>query len=162
MSDTIVLYVTREGHSRSLALDLGSRLGSEVCEIGDLVNRKGLFGWLKSGRQAAMRRATPIGDPEVALDGVKTVVLVQPVWASAVCPPLRSWIRAHAKELVGKRTAVLASAFGTPASVIRAKFEAEFHAELGRLAACASVMQRDEAPARVKAVDDFVAELARG
>jgi hypothetical protein len=161
MSDTVVVYVTRNGHSRALALDLGLKLGAEVREIVDLVDRKGLFGWIRSGRQASMRAATPIRDPGIDLKGVRTVVLVQPVWASAVCPPVRSWIRAHAKELAGKRAAVLSSESGTPAEVIRAKFEAEFPSALGKLAACGVVLQRDDEAARRKSVDAFVAELGR-
>jgi flavodoxin len=161
MPDTVVVYVTRSGHSRALALDLGLRLGAEVREIVDLVDRKGLFGWIRSGRQASMRAATPIRDPGIDLKAVKTVVLVQPVWASAVCPPLRSWIRAHAKELAGKRAAVLSSGSGTPAADIRAKFEAEFPSELGRLIACAANRDKEDEASRKKGVDDFVAELAR-
>jgi hypothetical protein len=161
MSDTVVVYVTRNGHSRVLALDLGSRLGAEVHEIGDLASRKGIFGWINAGRQAATKRATPIRDPGVDLGPVKTVVLVQPVWASGVCPPIRSWIRAHAKELAGKRVAVLLSDYITPASELRLQFEEEFPDELGKLAACAAVMRKSDAVQRKKAVDDFVAELAR-
>ena len=163
MPDAIVLYVTRNGHSRDLARDLGQRLGAEVLEIGDLVNRKGLFGWLNSGRQASMRASTPIRDPDAKLASVKTVVLVHPVWASAVCPPVRTWLRSHAKELSGKRVAVLASAYSTPAAVIRAKYEGEFAADLaaGRLAACAVVQQKDAEALRERTVADFAAELAR-
>lgn len=161
MSETIVLYVSRNGHSRALALDLGLRLGAEVREIGDLVKREGLFGWLKSGRQAAAGLATPIRDPGADLSKVKTVVLVQPVWASALCPPLRSWLVAHAGELAGKRAALLCSDYGTPASVLREKFDAEFKSSIGPLAACAVVMQKADETSRKKSVDGFVAELAR-
>ena len=161
MSDTVVLYVTRDGHSRALALDLGARLGAGVLEIGDLVNRKGLFGWIKTGRQASMLQATPIREPTIDLKAVKTVVLVQPVWASAVCPPVRSWLRSKAKELAGKKGAVLASAYGTPAAGIRAKFESEFGGDIGRLAACAVVQRKDDEALRGATVEAFLAELAQ-
>ena len=160
MSDTTVLYVSRDGHSRALAEELGKKLGVEALEIVDLVKRKGLIGWIRSGRQASSGAATPIREPKVDLSSVKTVVLVQPVWASAVCPPMRSYLRAHAKVLAGKRVAVLASAYGTPSAVIRAKFEGEFGAEIGRLAACAVVLQKDDEAARRRTVETFVAELA--
>jgi hypothetical protein len=161
MSDILIVYATRGGHSRALALDLGARLAAEVREIGDLVNRKGPFGWLKSGRQAAMMRATPIR-ADLALGPAKTVAIVQPVWASAVCPPVRSWIRAHAAELAGRRVGVLSSDMGTPASVLRAKFESEFPSELGKLAACSVVRQDEGEDRRKQVLDEFVAELTRG
>jgi hypothetical protein len=162
MSDTVVLYVTRDGHSRALALELGARLKGGVYEIGDLVNRRGLLGWIRSGRQASMGRATPIRDPKAELGRSAAVVLVQPVWASAVCPPVRSWLRAHAKELAGKRVAVLASAYGTPAAVLRAKFESEFGLDIGKLAACAVVKRDDDEALRGRELDQFIAELSRG
>jgi hypothetical protein len=158
----IIVYATRNGHSRALALDLGKRLGAQVAEIGDLVKRRGPFGWLKSGRQAAMGLATPIRDPGVALGSVAKVVIVQPVWASAVCPPVRSWIKAHAKELAGKKVGLLASCYGTPAAILRAKFDSEFGPEIGALAACATIQQKDEAEIRASAFEAFLAELGSG
>jgi hypothetical protein len=159
MSDSVVVYVTRSGHSRDLAKDLGTRLGAEVREIVDLSKRKGILAWINSGRQAAMKSSTPIGDPGIELQRFGTVVLVQPVWASAICPPLRTWLRAHARELAGKRLAILASCYGTAAGAIRAAFDAEFGAELGPLAACATVLQKNEEGLRKASVDAFVHEL---
>ena len=161
MPDTIVLYTTRGGHSKALALELGSKMGAQATEIVDLVNRKGLFGWLNAGRQAAMKAATPIADPAVDLLSIKTVVLVQPVWARAVCPPIRTWLRAHAKELSGKRLALLLSAAGSAADPVRAAFETEFAKELGALAACSVVLQKLGEGARSKAIEDFAAELKK-
>ena len=161
MSDTVIVYVTRNGHSRDLALDLGPRLGAKVHEIGDLAARKGILGWINAGRLASMKAATPIGDPGIDLGPIKTVVLVQPVWASSVCPPLRSWLRAHAKELAGKRMGMVASSYATKSDDVRAAFDGEFAAELGALLACASVFQKTNADQKGRILDDFVAELAR-
>ena len=161
MSDTVVVYVTRNGHSRALAIDLGARLGAAVFEIGDLAGRKGLGGWMKAGRLAAEKAATPIRDPGVDLASVKTVVLVQPVWASSVCPPVRSWLLAHAKELSGRRVALFASSYGTGPGPVRVAFDAEFSAGLGSLAACASVPQMSGRASRERILDGFVSELKR-
>jgi hypothetical protein len=161
MSDTVVLYVTRDGHSRALALDLGARLKAEVLEIGDLVKRRGLLGWIRSGRQASMLAATPIKEPAFDLASVRTVVLVQPVWASAICPPIRTWLNSNAGKLVGKRIALLASAYGTPAAVLRSKYEAEFGPSLGALAACAVALQKEGVEAGRRRIEAFAAELSR-
>lgn len=115
MSDTVIVYVTRDGYSRALAEELGRLVGAPAAEIGDEVKRRGFFGYMRSGFQAAARKATPIRDPGVELSRAKRVVLVQPVWASAVCPPLRTWLRAHRPELAGKRIGLVASEKGKPA-----------------------------------------------
>ena len=161
MSDTVIVYVTRNGHSRDLALDLGPRLGAKVHEIGDLAARKGILGWINAGRLASMKAATPIGDPGIDLGPIKTVVFVQPVWASSVCPPLRSWLRAHAKDLAGKRLGMVASSYATQSDLVRTAFEGEYAAELGALVACASVFQRATVAQKEMILDGFVAELAR-
>lgn len=62
-----------------------------------------------------MGRATPIKDPKVDLSGAESVVLVEPVWASSVCPPLRTWLKTHKAELAGKQVALLASRLGSEA-----------------------------------------------
>jgi len=126
MADRIVVYVTRNGHSRALAMDLGQRLGASVYEIGDKVNRKGLIGWIRSGYQASRGLATPISDPTPVLQGIRDLILVQPLWVGAVCPPLRSWLRAHLGELSTMRVSLLASKGGSSGKPLKAKFEAEF------------------------------------
>lgn len=161
MPTTIVLFVTRNGHSRVLAAGIGKRLGAPVHEIMDLVNRKGLIGILRTGAQASMKAATPIRDPGVSLDGVKLVVLVQPIWASAICPPIRSWLQAHRNELAGAKLDLLASNLGSPGARLHANYDAEFGAVFGSLAAFAVAGQKLGEAERSKILDDFAAELER-
>jgi len=162
MVNTIVVFVTRDGHSKALAAEIGRRLGAPVHEIVDLVKRKGFVGYIRAGAQAWRKRATPIRDPNVALEGVKVIVLVQPVWASAICPPIRSWLLAHRRELGGARLALLASNMGSPSSRLRANYDAEFGAAFGPLAAFAVVAQSLGAGERSKIFDGFATALGHG
>jgi hypothetical protein len=153
--EIVILYTTRTGHSRALAEDLGKLTGAPVSQVVDLVGRNGTLGYLRSGFQAATRRATPIEDPGIDLSEAKTVVLVQPVWASGVCPPLRSWLNAHRSELGGKRLALLSSQLGSPPEKLKINFEAEF----GPLAVFSTVVERDGPAARIAKLNDFAAML---
>jgi hypothetical protein len=72
-----------------------------------------------------------------------------------VCPPLRSWIKAHKAELKGKKIGLFVTARASPGEPIRVKFEAEF----GPLAAFALVLQKDDESSREHAVEKFVAAL---
>jgi hypothetical protein len=74
---------------------------------------------MRAGAQAYRKRATPIGDPDVPLEGMKLVVLVQPMWASAICPPIRSWLLAHRGQLGRARLTLLASNVSLPAALQR-------------------------------------------
>jgi hypothetical protein len=155
MAGTVVVYVTRSGHAKALADDIGKRLGTEALEIGDLVNRRGLLGFIKSGAQASMGAATPIREPKADLSSASAVVLVQPVWASSVCPPLRSWLKAHKEELTGKSIGLLSTNRGSDGGPLQAKFEKEF----GPLAAFAVIAEKTDGATRIGILDGFQASL---
>jgi hypothetical protein len=159
VNPTLVLFVTRDGHSRELASRIGERLKAPVHEIKDLVRRRGFIGYMRTGAQASMKMATPIGDPGVGLEGVKLVVLVQPVWAASLCPPLRSWLLAHRDQLRGVRLALLASCQISPPARIQARYDSEFGQAFGPLAALAVVRQNLSEPERSRIIDHFAAAL---
>jgi flavodoxin len=127
MAKGMIVYVTRTGNCRKLAEQTAKETGFPVHEIQDLVNRKGLFGWLKAGFQASTGVASPIKEAELNLAGLDTIILVYPVWASSVCPPVRTWLRLHQKELQDKRIGLIASNLGSPGDRVRAAFEREFY-----------------------------------
>ena len=151
----VVLYITRSGHSKKLAEMLSRELGAVLYEIGDTVDRRGLIGYLRTGYQASTKKATAIKDPGVDLKGIDTVVLVQPIWASGVCPPVRTWLLAHQSELKGKKIALLASNLGSPAERLKANFESEF----GPLAAFDVIPQREAEENKATRVAAFVKSL---
>ncbi len=161
MLQTLVLFTSRNGHSRDLAARIGKRLDAPVHEIVDLVARKGIIGFLRAGAHASRKMATPITDPGVTLENVKLVVLVQPVWASAICPPVRSWLLAHRDELHGKRLALLVSSLGPSPARLPASYEAEFGKVFGPLVAFGGIPQRLREPQRGKIIDDFACALER-
>jgi len=156
---TLVFFVTRDGHSRELASRIGERLKAPVHEIKDLVKRKGFIGYMRTGAQASMKMATPIAETGVELEGVKLVVLVQPVWAASLCPPLRSWLIANRDHLRGARLALLVSCQISPPSRIQAKYDSEFGQAFGPLAALAVVHQNLSEPERSRIINDFAAAL---
>ncbi len=157
MAKSAVVYVTRTGHSKALAEAVAARLGVEAHEIVDLVPRKGSLGYFWAGGQASMGMASPIKDPEVDLAGAESVVLVEPVWASSVCPPLRTWLKAHKAELAGKKIALIASNLGSEGEPLKAKFEAEF----GPLAAFACIHEKDIQPDKDAAIEALCGAVER-
>lgn len=130
-------------------------LGVPVHEIVDKVKRGGLIGWLRSGYQASKAMATPIEDPVKDLAGLRHLVLVQPLWADSVCPPLRSWLRGRKDELAGLKLSLLTSNFGSPGDTLRARFEAEF----GPLTVFKVISQKTPGPEREAALASFAAAI---
>jgi hypothetical protein len=71
MPGMLVLDVTRDGHSRSLAEEFARLVGVEAMEIVDLVNRKGFFGFMRSGNQAAVAEGLGEAERTKALEGIR-------------------------------------------------------------------------------------------
>jgi len=155
MHTTIVVYVTRTGNAKSLAEMIAPLVGTKAVQIDDMVNRKGFLGYMRAGFHASTKRATPIRDPLVDLAAADTVVMVQPIWASGVLPPLRTWLRSHESELRDKRLGLFTVCKGSNASTVRTAFESEFRP----LSAFGDVKEADDEATRRRVCEAFVASL---
>ena len=110
-SKKLVVYYSRSGTTRQVAEMIASRLKCDVEGIQDVRSRKGLFGWLRSGREAS-RRQLPEIKPTVKDPGqYDLVVLGTPVWASAMSSPLRTYVTRNTGKF--KRLALLVTYGGT-------------------------------------------------
>jgi Flavodoxins len=126
MMKPAIVYVTRTGHCRTLA-EMASRIaGGRVWEIGDKERRNGFFGFIRSGRQSTFNMATPIEDPNADLRDIDTLILVTPIWAGKLAPPVRTWMRSHVEEVRGKRILLIASNSGGSTVRLQQSFEKEF------------------------------------
>ncbi|MCX7775426.1 MAG: NAD(P)H-dependent oxidoreductase [Rectinemataceae bacterium] len=120
-----IIYVTRTGHCRTLAEYASALTGGKAWEIFDKVPRQGFLGFIRSGRQATFGMATPIEDPQADLHDAATVLIISPVWAGKISPPLRTWLRAHREELRGRTILLVASNSGGSTERFRKGFEQE-------------------------------------
>jgi hypothetical protein len=97
---TLVVYYSRDGHSRSVAVEIARALGgADVEEIRDAVSRHGLFGYWRSCREAMRRRTTRLADRGRDVRDYDMVIVGGPVWVGALSSPVRTWLLAHAIEL---------------------------------------------------------------
>lgn len=126
MNKPIIVYTSRTGHARALAEKLGALLSARVHEVIDRVNRKGFFGFLLSGFQAFTKKATPIDEAAIELSQYDSIIIVIPVWASNMVPPMRTWLKQHMSELAGKPIAVLATCKGSDGESYTNIIKAEF------------------------------------
>ena len=100
MAKTLVVYYSRTGHTRSVAMELAARCDADVEEIRDVATRrKGVFGYFRCAREA-LRKQLPAIEP-ATLDAASydLVILGTPVWASHMASPMRSYVQANAGKL---------------------------------------------------------------
>jgi flavodoxin len=100
---TLVVYYSRSGHTRQVAELLAEKLSADLQELVDSNSRKGLIGWLKSGRDAIKQRETELAPLDHRPEDYDLVVVGTPVWAAHPAPAVRTFLGSH--DLGGKRVA---------------------------------------------------------
>ena len=101
MSDVLCIYYSRTGHTKKAMEEIAEALGAELVEITDGVDRKGLMGALRSGRDAMRRECLPLQafQTEKALGEYQLVIVGTPVWAGRCSSVIRSFLKQHGKKL---------------------------------------------------------------
>jgi len=96
---TLIVYYSRTGNTRKLAQAIAAELGAAVEEIVESKSRAGILGWLGAGRDAMLRRTTPIQPLKTDPARFDLVVVGTPVWGWSVTPAVRAFLASHAGRL---------------------------------------------------------------
>jgi flavodoxin len=98
---TLVVYYSRTGTTRAVALAIAQALGADVEEIVDRTPRSGIVGYLRSGLESSLARSTPIQRGARDPRDYDLVVVGTPVWVANVCSPVRAYLTGR-QGLAGK------------------------------------------------------------
>jgi len=96
---TLVVFYSRTGNTRRVAQSLARELGAETEKITEPVSRTGFRGFFSSGRDAFMKRLTPIEPLSFDPAGYDLLVLGTPVWAGTMASPVRTFLQQNAGKL---------------------------------------------------------------
>ena len=88
----LAAYYSRTGNNEKLVNELQAKLGCDVEKIVDTVSRRGILGWLKSGRQATRKEMTKIESIMKDPSNYDLVIIACPLWGSLMPPPIRTYI----------------------------------------------------------------------
>ena len=89
---TLIVFYSRTGTTKSAAEILAKEMNADVDEITDKINRKGVVGYLKSGRDALRRKLTEIDPTKKDPQQYDMIVLGTPMWAGNMCSPIRTYL----------------------------------------------------------------------
>jgi len=95
----LVLYYSRSGNTRLVAQQLADELNGELEEITDRVNRRGILGYLRSGRDVIRHRRAQLNPIVSKLSDFDMVFIGTPVWRLSLSTPVRTFLEQHADEL---------------------------------------------------------------
>jgi len=89
---SLVVFYSRSGVTKLAALAIADRLDCDVEPIQDVRSRKGLFGFLRSGYEAARRKLPAIKPTQKDPARYDLVILGTPVWGNVMASPLRTYL----------------------------------------------------------------------
>jgi flavodoxin len=154
MKQTLVVYHSRSGHTRSVAKALAERLDADLDEIVVDAPRQGPLGYALCALEALMQCAPDVRAGEHDLSRYALVVIGTPVWFWSLSSPVRAWARRHA--LAGPKLAFFCTMGGSGAERAFEQLEqACGQPPLATLALSEAQLAKDIAPALAR----FVGEL---
>jgi flavodoxin len=95
MPRILVVYFSRSGHTRQVAVQIAASVGADLEEIVDPTPRSGLFGYLRCGREAYFKRLPPIADAVRNPADYDLVIVGSPIWNASLSAPVRSYLRRY-------------------------------------------------------------------
>ncbi|HEX7480355.1 MAG TPA: flavodoxin [Polyangiales bacterium] len=88
----LIVFYSRTGTTRRIALALAAALGCDVEEIIDHTPREGIRGYFRSGLDATLRRPAALGRLEKDPQDYDLVLVGTPVWNASPSAPVRTYL----------------------------------------------------------------------
>ena len=108
---SLVVFYSRTGTTKKVGEAIGKALGCNIEEIIDTANRKWLFGWLRSGRDAMRKKLTVIHPIKLNPAEVDIVIIGTPNWGNLLAPAIRTYIEQNKASF--KKVAFFCTAGGS-------------------------------------------------
>lgn len=87
----LVVYYSRTGTTKKISEEIAKALGADLDEIVDLKSRKGIIGWLRSGRDSQVRKTTEIQVQKNPED-YDMIIIGTAIWANNMTPAARTYL----------------------------------------------------------------------
>ena len=95
----LVVYFSRMGYGKKLALEEANRTGAELYEIRSTERTQGTLGFWWCGRYGMHHWAMPIQPISVDLAAYDHVTICSPIWVFALAAPVRAFCQAAAGQV---------------------------------------------------------------
>lgn len=89
---TLIAYYSRTGMNESICKMLQGKLDCELESIIDTKNRKGIWGFITGGFDAAFRAKPKIKPIEKDPTNFDLIIIATPIWAGVMVPAIRTYV----------------------------------------------------------------------
>lgn len=95
----LVVFFSRMGYVKKIALEEAERTGAEIYEVKSTERTEGTLGFWWCGRFGMHRWEMPIEKIGVHLSGYDHVTVCSPVWVFSLCAPMRAFCKAASGKI---------------------------------------------------------------
>lgn len=89
---TLIAFYSRTGTTKKIAKVLAEKLGADLEEIKDTVDRSGIKGYLISGRDAMKKKMTKIDSSKFNPADYDLTIIGTPIWGWNMSVPVRTYV----------------------------------------------------------------------
>jgi flavodoxin len=95
----LVVYYSRTGSTKKIGEIISQELNSESEEIIDTKRRKGIIGFLISGKDATLKKLTNIEKIQKDPENFDVIIIGTPIWNRNMTPAIRSYITEYKNKI---------------------------------------------------------------
>jgi len=95
MQRIVVVYFSRDGHTRRIAREIADACHAELEAIAETTRREGLWGYLRSALEAVLGLSPDLKPARHTPGPDDLLVIGTPIWFWNMASPVRSYIEAH-------------------------------------------------------------------
>ena len=95
----IVVYFSRMGYTKKIALERANETGAEVLELTAKEKTNGTSGFWWCGRFGLFNLGMPIENIDIDLTKYDKVTICSPIWVFNMCAPIRTFCNQYANKL---------------------------------------------------------------
>lgn len=102
----VVVYFSKSNNTRTGAEFLAEKISADMIELTEKKDRKGFYGFIKSGFQAVTKKSSDLtGDPWDLISGFPEIYLMTPIWAGNGTPAMNRFI--NKADFSGKKVVLI-------------------------------------------------------
>lgn len=95
----LIIYYSRTGTTRKVAELLATKLGAEIEELKDTVDRSGAMGYLMAGKDASLKKLTKLEPLKHNLAEFELVIIGTPIWSWNLSVPVRTFLEEQKNKI---------------------------------------------------------------
>jgi flavodoxin len=96
---SLVIYFSRTGNTKKVAEDIAHALHCDIEELKDQQKRKGIIGYLRSGKEAMKKEKINLNDLQTQPKNYDLVIIGTPIWAFTMSTPIRTFLEEYKTDL---------------------------------------------------------------